>query len=116
MLPSGQLSTTVKMYASLLKVSYVHDALLTHSNPMQGFYTLYRNLFGRLAQEEAVISEIEYPSFGYSTWPWAAEAKADNTEAARRFYNAWLNFSSMKDFTWMEQWNTAEAPDRRVRR
>ncbi|KAH7928282.1 DnaJ-domain-containing protein [Leucogyrophana mollusca] len=81
-----------------------------------GFYTLYRNLFGRLAQEEAVISEIEYPSFGYSTWPWAAEAKADNTEAARRFYNAWLNFSSMKDFTWMEQWNTAEAPDRRVRR
>ncbi|KAH7912019.1 DnaJ-domain-containing protein [Hygrophoropsis aurantiaca] len=78
------------------------------------FFTLYRNLFSRLAQEESAISEIEYPSFGYSTWTWAATTK--QSEAARLFYNAWINFSTTKEFTWMEQWNIAEAPDRRVRR
>jgi len=27
-----------------------------------------------------------------------------------------MNFSTEKDFSWMDQWNLAEAPDRRVRR
>jgi DnaJ family protein A protein 5 len=27
-----------------------------------------------------------------------------------------MNFTTEKDFSWMEQWNLAEAPERRVRR
>lgn len=27
-----------------------------------------------------------------------------------------MNFSTEKDFAWMDQWNLSEAPDRRVRR
>lgn len=79
------------------------------------FFTIYRNLFTRLAQEENLISQLEYPSFGDASWPWSTP-KSTNTPAARSFYNAWLNFATLKDFVWMEQWNLAEAPDRRVRR
>lgn len=79
------------------------------------FFTIYRNLFTRLAQEENLISEIEYPSFGDASWPWSIP-KSTNEPAARNFYNAWTNFATLKDFVWMEQWNLAEAPDRRVRR
>ncbi|KIK80969.1 hypothetical protein PAXRUDRAFT_833203 [Paxillus rubicundulus Ve08.2h10] len=80
----------------------------------EGFFTLYRNLFSRLAQEESMVSEIEYPSFGFSTWSWTSPTTP--SEAARNFYNAWLNFSTMKQFTWMEQYNAVNAPDRRIRR
>ncbi|KAL4066764.1 DnaJ-domain-containing protein [Scleroderma citrinum] len=79
-----------------------------------GFFTLYRNLFSRLAQEENLISEIEYPSFGYLAWRWVSSQS--RTECARDFYAAWVNFSTMKEFTWMDQYNTTDAPDRRLRR
>jgi DnaJ homolog subfamily A member 5 len=83
---------------------------------IQSFFTIYRNLFHRLASEEAMFADhVEFPSFGYSTWPWAAE-KNDSPEAVRHFYNGWINFATSKDFAWMDQWNLSEAPDRRIRR
>ncbi|KAJ7158927.1 hypothetical protein C8R46DRAFT_906837 [Mycena filopes] len=78
------------------------------------FFTIYRSLFARLQAEEALISDIEYPSFGYSGWTWAPAAKT--SDGARTFYAAWTNFSTAKDFAWLDQWNLTEAPDRRVRR
>ncbi|KAG8772046.1 hypothetical protein FRC15_003012 [Serendipita sp. 397] len=82
-----------------------------------GFFTIYRNLFTRLALEEAQHSDgiDHWPNFGDSTWPWAPENK-DDDRAARRFYNAWLSFSTEKEFSWMDSWNVNEAPDRKVRR
>ncbi|KAF7975731.1 hypothetical protein HWV62_8707 [Athelia sp. TMB] len=80
------------------------------------FFAIYRNLFSRLAHDEAHISDIEYPAFGDSNWPWAGATKAESEQTARTFYNAWTNFATAKDFNWMEQWNLSEAPDRRVRR
>ncbi|KAF5327698.1 hypothetical protein D9619_004517 [Psilocybe cf. subviscida] len=79
-----------------------------------GFFSIYRNLFIRLASEEATFNSVlEYPSFGLST----SEYIAPKGEAGPRdFYNAWTNFATEKDFSWMEQWNITEAPDRRVRR
>lgn len=60
-------------------------------------------------------SPHNYPSFGLSTWKWSA-GKQDATDNPRDFYNAWMNFVTEKDFSWMEQWNINEAPERRVRR
>ncbi|KAJ7352585.1 DnaJ domain-containing protein [Mycena albidolilacea] len=78
------------------------------------FFTIYRSLFARLQAEEALISDSDYPSFGYAGWTWApADKTADGT---RTFYAAWTNFATAKDFVWMDQWNLTEAPDRRVRR
>ncbi|KAG5731586.1 DnaJ like protein subfamily C member, partial [Termitomyces sp. T112] len=81
------------------------------------FFTLYRNLFERLGAEEAMFSaDIKYPSFGYSTWTWTGTGKDDDRQAVKLFYAAWINFATAKDFTWSEQWNLNEAPDRRVKR
>ncbi|KAH8094576.1 DnaJ-domain-containing protein [Cristinia sonorae] len=84
------------------------------------FYSLYRNLFARLAQEESQWDDERsvsvLPSFGDSTWPWAEPSKSEASTAARTFYNYWLHFSTAKDFSWKDQWDLAEAPDRRVRR
>ncbi|KAJ7573863.1 DnaJ domain-containing protein [Mycena floridula] len=80
-----------------------------------GFFTIYRNIFNRLAAEEKLITpDVHFPSFGSAAWPWAAENKGD--EQARAFYNIFTNFATSKDFAWKDQWNLAEAPDRRVRR
>ncbi|KAG7450990.1 DnaJ-domain-containing protein [Guyanagaster necrorhizus] len=81
-----------------------------------GFFSVYRNLFNRLMAEETMISDIDLPSFGYSTWTWTPVHKGEESTAARTFYNAWINFVTNKDFSWCDQWNVAEAPDRRVRR
>ncbi|KZP27306.1 hypothetical protein FIBSPDRAFT_1040188 [Athelia psychrophila] len=80
------------------------------------FFAIYRNLFSRLAHDESLLSDVEYPQFGESNWPWAGMTKADSDQTARTFYNAWINFATSKEFTWTEQWNLSEAPDRRVRR
>ncbi|KAF8876738.1 DnaJ domain-containing protein [Infundibulicybe gibba] len=80
------------------------------------FFLIYRNLFTRIAAEEAMVSDIEFPSFGHPTWPWAVTNKGEEDTAAKGFYTAWNNFTTAKDFSWMDQWNISEAPDRRVRR
>ncbi|THH16676.1 hypothetical protein EW146_g4023 [Bondarzewia mesenterica] len=80
------------------------------------FFTIYRNLFARLAHDEALYTDMAFPSFGDSTWTWTAPSNDREMEAARTFYRYWLNFATEKEFTWCDQWNVAEAPDRRVRR
>lgn len=62
------------------------------------------------------MNSSELPSFGTPSWTWAAPSKDRSAEAARVFYNYWLNFVTEKDFSWADMWNESEAPDRRVRR
>ncbi|KAI0636163.1 hypothetical protein C8Q77DRAFT_1101965 [Trametes polyzona] len=80
------------------------------------FFTIYRNLFDRLAHDEKAYVDIPFPSFGFSTWPWLPPSKAEQDQCARTFYSYWTNFVTNKEFEWADQWNIAEAPDRRVRR
>ena len=73
-------------------------------------------MFARLGAEEALLSPgVNHPSFGYATWPWAAADKSNNDQA-KSFYAFWINFVTEKDFSWFDQWDLTEAPDRRVRR
>ncbi|CAE6532424.1 unnamed protein product [Rhizoctonia solani] len=101
------------------------DATLVTSmdDSKYGFFTVYRGLFDRLAAEEAAWSglngvTIEYPPFGDANTPWVAatKKKGDETQYASMFYRAWTSFSSAKDFSWHDEWDPSEAPDRRVRR
>lgn len=80
------------------------------------FFTIYRNLFARLAHDESFYNDTPLPSFGYPTWPWVPAAKGEEMTAARTFYNFWTNFATGKEFEWMEVWDLSTAPDRRVRR
>ncbi|KAI0805933.1 hypothetical protein BC629DRAFT_1590363 [Irpex lacteus] len=84
-----------------------------------GFFSIYQNLFKRLAYDESLWegrSVEEYPEFGDSSWPWAPTSKQDTSRAARTFYTFWTNFVTAKDFSWFDQWELNDAPDRRVRR
>ncbi|KAH8817667.1 hypothetical protein DL96DRAFT_1623054 [Flagelloscypha sp. PMI_526] len=84
-------------------------------NP-DSFFSLYRNLFDRLAAEENAWSEdpLEFPVFGNSTTPWLPPSKGE--EGARTFYHIWTNFATLKDFAWSDKYNVNDAPDRRIRR
>ncbi|KAF8962691.1 hypothetical protein BDZ97DRAFT_1823537 [Flammula alnicola] len=68
------------------------------------FFSIYHNLFSRLSAEEKMFASDQ--DFLHS----------DDSDNARNFYSVWMNFATEKDFSWMEQWNIAEAPERRVRR
>ena len=102
---------------TLKRCDYSHADSLSLNDALKGFFSIYRNLFVRLALEEAQHSDgvDNWPNFGDSTWPWVALDK-DDDRTARRFYNTWLSFSTEKEFSWMDQWNLSEAPDRRTRR
>ena len=83
---------------------------------LQSVFTIYRNLFARLGAEEALLSPgVNYPSFGDATWPWTAVDKSTGDQA-KSFYAVWMNFATEKEFSWFDQWDLTEAPDRRVRR
>jgi DnaJ family protein A protein 5 len=82
----------------------------------QNFFTIYRNLFSRLAYDESQWSSFpqeNFPGFGdrKSTW-----VKSESGAEVRLFYTAWLNFSTSKDFSWVDKWDLSDAPDRRARR
>ncbi|KAF9404883.1 hypothetical protein BGZ94_003894 [Podila epigama] len=104
------------------------------------FFTVYRNLFEKLAQEESEAvandrsssdnsgsSKVHYPSFGCSTTPYdssvtsetttpTSKARSNNKDDVIHFYNAFLTFSTQKSFSWCDKFRLSEAPDRRVRR
>ncbi|KAH9848423.1 DnaJ domain-containing protein [Lenzites betulinus] len=80
------------------------------------FFTIYRNLFDRLAHDERAYADTSPPSFGHSAWPWLPPSKEAHDQCARTFYTHWMHFVTNKEFEWADQWNIAEAPDRRVRR
>ena len=58
-----------------------------------------------------------YPMFGNSKTPFADNDGYRGYGAyARDFYAAWMNFSSVKSFQWMDKWRLRDAPNRFVRR
>ncbi|KAF9933498.1 hypothetical protein FBU30_005339 [Linnemannia zychae] len=88
-----------------------------------GFFTVYRTVFDKLAEEEAeaiALSrskdsaniELHFPSFGCSTTSYDDNSESD----VKQFYNAWLTFSTQKSFSWCDKYRLSEAPDRQVRR
>ncbi|KAF8349008.1 hypothetical protein F5887DRAFT_948736 [Amanita rubescens] len=89
-----------------------------YSDDENGFFSIYHNLFNRLATEETWFSEerLGYPSFGRADWPWILSGQQHDVTAVKQFYTVWANFSTAKDFSWCDKWNLGDAPDRRVRR
>ncbi|KAF6026670.1 DNAJC21 [Bugula neritina] len=79
----------------------------------QGFYTVYRNVFVQISDEDAAFlksddSECELPNFGDSL------SKYD--EVVGPFYGYWESYCTAKSYVWCEKWDTREAPDRMTRR
>jgi DnaJ family protein A protein 5 len=79
-------------------------------------FDVISKLFHQLAREElvALYGTVEeqnfdlYPSFGDSTSDW-------NT-VTKKFYDAWLGFSTNKTFDWHDIYRVSEASDRKTKR
>ncbi|CAO1358660.1 unnamed protein product [Diamesa hyperborea] len=76
----------------------------------EGFYTVYRNVFEKLATEdiEYMDDPAEYetiPNFGKSS---------SNTEFMLKFYNYWESYCTKKSFVWLYTHNINEIRDRRI--
>lgn len=90
-----------------------------------GFYTVYREVFRTIAQEELDANElasrlsnkskvpkkdqiISYPTFG--------DSKSKYEEAVRPFYAFWSGFYTNLTFDHLDKYNTTEAENRRILR
>ncbi|ODN76970.1 hypothetical protein L202_05533 [Cryptococcus amylolentus CBS 6039] len=91
----------------------------------EGFYSVYRTLFGLLASDERLHSDtphrMMYPSFGQSSTAYApphglTRAQKDSQIWARDFYAVWGEFVTEKRFEWINKWDADKGDDRMVRR
>jgi len=73
-----------------------------------GFYTVYREVFDKLATEEFPYlddnADKDFPTFGRSD--------SDYEMIVAPFYDFWTNFSTSRTFAWLDKWNLREAPNR----
>ena len=92
------------------------------SDGPNSFYAIYRTLFDTINESEIyavapagepglAAPPVKYPSFGNSYMQYDA---SDGT--LKKFYAAFLNFSSRRPFNEVDQYRLQDAPDRRVRR
>ena len=88
---------------------------------MQGFFTVFGEVFAKLARAEAEAAERAsarggrgggsseggalLPGLGGSQAPWAQVSA---------FYQSWLHFVSDREFAWADAHNLASAPNRKV--
>ena len=82
----------------------------SHSDEEDGFYTVYRNLFNTIADEDMPFrdncSETP-PGFGDSKTPY---------EDVHRFYSYWMSYCTPKTYYYVNKYDISEAPNRRVAR
>ncbi|GAA5977206.1 hypothetical protein JCM11641_003876 [Rhodosporidiobolus odoratus] len=80
-----------------------------YDDPSTGFYNTFATLFSLLAADETAWSSPHlYPGFGTSSTSDAADLRA--------FYAAWQNFTTEKDFAWLDVYRADECMPRWQRR
>ncbi|XP_018915010.2 uncharacterized protein [Bemisia tabaci] len=75
----------------------------------KGFYTVFRNVFATIAKEEVEFSrDFRAPDFG----------KSDSSydEVVHPFYCFWQSFVTKKSFSWLDPYDSKDAPNRAVLR
>ncbi|NXA11797.1 DJC21 protein, partial [Sapayoa aenigma] len=74
----------------------------------KGFFTVYRQVFEKLAKEEMEYmtqeDTEEFPMFGYS--------QSDYDTVVHPFYAYWQSFCTRKNFAWKEEYDTRQASNR----
>lgn len=87
-----------------------------YNDSEKGFYTVFTNVFTKLAAEdlefcddtESIQKRETAPRFGCST---------DSYEdVGHAFYAYWQSYCTMKTYTWLDKYDVRDAPNRRVLR
>jgi DnaJ homolog subfamily A member 5 len=73
-----------------------------------------RTLFATLDREEEAAAREAGEN--YTPMPSFGDSKSDAKTDVRHFYAEWMGFSTLKSFSWKDQWKYSDAPDRRVKR
>ncbi|GMT16946.1 hypothetical protein PFISCL1PPCAC_8243, partial [Pristionchus fissidentatus] len=77
-------------------------------NEKKGFYAVYREVFETLTEEDRDFHDDHkdgnYPQFG--------DAASDPEEIVTKFYGFWMSFCTVRSFTWMEEYDIRQAPNR----
>ena len=99
----------VKTDISNLWSYFSHTCYSGPDDSPSGFYTIYRNVFERLDHEENIenVNRTPYPIFGDSS---------TNSKDVLRFYSFWSNFVTGLSFSWEDQYDSRDAPNRDTRR
>lgn len=79
----------------------------------KGFYSVYGEVFNKLAAEDSEFdknldSDFEIPRFG--------DSKSSYEEIVHPFYAHWQSYSTKKSFSWLDQYDIRQAPNRKVLR
>lgn len=86
-------------------------------NKPKCFYTVYRGVFDVIAEEE--IKHTESPKAStcemFKTAPTFGTSTSPNSEV-NSFYRFWSVFLTQRDFSFADEWNLSEGPNRFVRR
>ena len=78
---------------------------------LTGFYNVYSRVFEALIVQENENTDAK----GMADFPPFGDSCSDNSDVIK-FYNEWGNFVSTMSFAWEDEYNTADAPSRQVRR
>uniref|UniRef100_A0AC34QMF2 DnaJ-like protein n=1 Tax=Panagrolaimus sp. JU765 TaxID=591449 RepID=A0AC34QMF2_9BILA len=88
--------------------SFFQTCYKGYGDDPESFYTIYRQVFDKLATEDyPYLDEDEdrnFPTFGRSD--------SDYDMVVAPFYDFWTNFSTSRNFAWMDKWNLRDAPNR----
>ncbi|OPB37740.1 meiotically up-regulated protein [Trichoderma guizhouense] len=90
------------------------NSTIPYTDDVNGFYSITRETFEHLAQEEEAAADYEgvecpeYPTFGSSD--------SDYDPTVKSFYAIWAGFATKKSFMWQDKYRLSDAPDRRTRR
>ncbi|KAL9615512.1 MAG: hypothetical protein Q9167_000025 [Letrouitia subvulpina] len=87
---------------------------IDYSDSVTGFFSILREMFDKLAQEE--ILAAEYQDLDQPSYPPFGQSGDEFDPTIRSFYAVWTSFATKKTFSWKEVYRYTEAPDRRVRR
>lgn len=79
----------------------------------KGFYTIYRNVFEKLAVEDIEFAkerdlDEEIPGFG--------DSQSSYKEIVHKFYAYWQSYNTKRSFAWLDPYDIRDAPNRRVAR
>ena len=89
-----------------------------YGNDEEGFFAVYRMVFQKVyeGEESGWTSEGNIENFPLSFLPTDFGDGNSKWEDVGAFYKGWESYSSCLGFAWADQYDTKEAPDRRVRR
>ncbi|XP_012215363.1 dnaJ homolog subfamily C member 21 [Linepithema humile] len=82
-----------------------------YGDDQKGFYTVYRNVFEKLAAEDAEFAEDsdsdeEIPGFG--------DSQSSYEEVVHKFYSYWQSYSTKKSYAWLDPYDVRKVASRRI--